>query len=273
MAFYNEKDYLFKRKEKDIEDLDVFRDEMRESYRDEMREYYYLLEKYNEYIEMIADFLKVLNLNSSLECALAVRYLIFDGIVSFNDSFNDKKFDFDNELCIGAGINIVSGEGCCRNVSDFYKAIMDKLELYCKKYYCHESNIRLRKKAYSLTANHVANVVEYDNGLYVMDIYNNLLCRFISASEARSISLFKNMFLSYKPYYEYVLEDSSLESIKYNMALFEKASKRPSLNQYTWNEELKPQILSKIKRNYKYFNEFGKETKNIKKEIKLCLTK
>lgn len=273
MAYFNEKDYLFYGNKEDIDKLDEYKSEMKETRRKELIEYDELIYKYNVFIRTIASFLKNLDLDTSLEYSLAIRYMIINGIVSYNNTFINDKFEFEKELCLDCGINIVSGEGCCRNVTDFHKDIMAELEFFCKKFYCYQSALRLRKGAFKMKANHVANLIIYDGYIYVMDLYNNTLCKFISNHEAKSISFEKKLYLAYKPYYEYILDDSKISDIKTSMELFESLSKIPALNEYTWSQDLRPEIISKISGMAPLFKEFGRSTKEMQNDIKLCLTK
>ena len=273
MAFYSEKDYLSSDNENDIEQLDEYRYGIKETAKKELLDNYDLIEKYYEYINMISSFLNGLHLESSLEYALAIRHMIFNGILSYNNKFNSKIYKFDKELYSKSGINIINGEGCCRNVADLYYDIMNSLDMYCKKYYCFQSCIKFKPLVNKSQANHLANIIMYNDNLYVMDLYNNNLCKFISSNIAKVISFGTKEFLIYKPYCEYIFEDKELKDIKENILLFESASNKISLNEYNWSHDLRQHINRIIASKDIFFREFGNDTSNIKNEIKLCLTK
>lgn len=268
MAYYKEKDYLFKRNEN--EKLEECKQLIEEKKQIESIEYNYLIKKYYEYIKMIGEFLKSLELYNSLEYGLAIRYLIYNGYLSYNNKFEDR-FIFYKEIVSKPGINVIDGEGCCRNISDLYKDIMDYLNMYCEKYYCYLSYHKIGKRLFNKEANHVANIIEYKDNLYIMDLYNNNLLRFINSFEAKAISYVKNLYLGYKPYFDYIVENYSLDDIDNRLHEFEESSKKEHISELIWFDNIMSDTMFYISDNKNLFKEFSEDTNNIKKEISLNL--
>lgn len=112
--------------------------------------------------------------NNSISVSLVLNRLLSKGYFSYNEKIISAVNRADIKEIIGFyGLNVPSGYVCCRHVADFYKNVFDKMDLDCIKIHClHDDNIT-REKAFNKEANHVVNLIKYNNMLYVYDLFNN----------------------------------------------------------------------------------------------------
>ncbi len=82
-----------------------------------------LIELYNKYIGNIIELFDFIKTNKSdLFYAILCDILIDAGFFSADRNFSSKNDDF-KEISIKRGINIINGEGICRNIACFYEDI------------------------------------------------------------------------------------------------------------------------------------------------------
>ena len=262
-SVYNEKRYL----NDDIEAYKYF-EQCRKNYSKNQEE---SLEKnkdiikyYDIYLDYIADELLKLKLKSSLDYSIALGYLINKGYLSEELNFDSEVTD--KEIIGKLGISILQGSGCCRNICDMQKDIFDRLNIIIIPFYCYQGfdfNKGLNKQA-----NHIINLVEYNNNLYGIDLYNDsLLYHFKKPFIMKSISSEVDSKLRYKPYYEIVIDGRNIEEIKDRVKKFEMYSKEKPINYFEYEMGIRYEVENILFENKNELNDFHNKTKLLRKNI------
>jgi len=197
----------------------------------EEKEYRNIIKKYNLLINRLAKFIKNVGYNDSIECSLILSYMIHGGFVSYNGKYLAKEITADKEITSRLGTTIVRGMGVCRNFASMHKDVFDELKLFDKQLYCYQGFGSGKDKS----ANHVINLINYNNDYYGIDIYNgNRLYRFINELCMREIGLYSTNSLRYKSYYELLEGDSNIEDIKRNLRDYKKYSLKEYIDPITY---------------------------------------
>lgn len=265
--FYNENFYL-NNDELALEQIESRKIERREKVKKELVLYRDALIEYDRFLNLVAELLKSLKLSNSLEYSTALSYLIHNGYLSNNNEIDKTKTEYDIELPSNFGLNIVLGEGCCRNYSQMHKDVFDKLGIPSKKFYCVQSGVRIKKKAFEMPANHVANMIVYNDKLYLFDSYNgSRLYKMVNSYEAFVISHTDYKYLIYKPYYELIFGENDLKGIKQNYELFRKDSKGNHIGAYEWIDGIKADTIYYLDQNKSVFKDFSQDTSELKNDI------
>ena len=219
---------------------------------------------YDIFLDEIAYLLEKGNYKSSLEYSIALGFLIDNGYLS--DNFTFEAGVSDKELTSKYGISIVSGRGCCRNIVDVHRDIFDRLNIDILPFYCYQG-ISFLSKPINKPANHVISLIGYNDNMYGIDLYNNsLLYYFKEPFVMNSISTYYNGSLRYKPYYEYILDGTSLEELKKRASIFSKyVGKRISSMEY--EDEIKFEVFKNLQNNEASLDRFFDKNKVLKKEI------
>ena len=266
--FFNEENYLIRQSKESLDMIEEKRLGRLNELEKERDLYNSVKHEYEIFLDMIADLLKSLGFSNSLEYSLAISYLIHRGYLSYNGQVDLKKTYYEIELASNLGLNIIMGEGCCRNYSQFHKDIMDRLELFSKKFYCISSSVRLKKKSFYERASHVANLIDYNGKLYVFDCFNKgILYNFVSSYEAFIISHTAYHYLTYKPYFELIFDENDIEGIKKQYHIFKDDSKERHLSAFEWHEMIKGDVMFNLVNKNRLFEEFSNDTCNIKNSI------
>lgn len=228
---------------------------------EEQNKYNSIIIDYDYLITKIAYFIKSLGYDSSLDTSILISYLIDKGYLSIDNNF--KKKEIDDYLSSRIGLSILEGYGVCRNYSAIHYDVFKELELFDKQLYVYEG-IGNGKKKY---ANHVINLIYYDNNYYGIDTYNgNRLYKFKNEFVLKEISLDFNSKLRYKPYYELTTGESSIDDIKYYIELFKYCSTNNYINPFDY-DILKHDIINRIKKDETAFKEFNNNNKKLIKKI------
>ena len=272
-AHYNENYYL-EGDEEALKGIETRRLERLEKIQEEKEKYKTALEEYNLFLDMTADLLRSLNLSNSLEYSTAISYLIHCGCLSKDGKKIDRSVtEYDVELLSNIGINIVLGEGCCRNISQMHKDLFDRLKMHSKKFYCVQSNYKIGKDAFKEPANHVANLITFDKKLYIFDGYNHSkLYKFVSPYEAFIISNKKFKYLVYKPYFELIFEENTMENIRKSYLYFKNDSESTHITADEWINNYRAKALNYMKKNRELLKCFCSDTEEIKSDICKSLT-
>ena len=250
--------------EKNKKNIELFLSKERLKYKE-------AIDLYNIFIDEVVKFLNTLDLSNPLEYSLAISHLIHYGYLSYNGEFNELYEP--NETTGKYSLSIINGNGCCRNVSDIHKDIMDKLNLYCKKFYCYQTKhpIIINNKY----PNHVLNLINFDNQLYGIDLFNyDRLFSFRNQYQLQSKNLLSPIYLTYKPLFEIYFGESNLEDINKTIELFKESSKKKHISSFEYEFHIKDRIQDYLCRQVDSFEEFSNSTTNIKNDIhRLTLNK
>lgn len=144
-----------------------------------------IISLYDIFIDKCAKLIKELGIsNNSLTTAIVLENIISLGILS--NSNKDFNYGYvDKEIKYFEGINIIKGEGVCRNFSNLTKDIMERLNLYVENVWCSAFN-KLNN------TNHTINLIKYKDIIYGYDLYNHILFHFINSTDL--VSLYNTPF-------------------------------------------------------------------------------
>ena len=228
----------------------------KEKEKQEKEENILLINLYDEFIEKTAHTLKKLNkINNIFLYPLLLSNLIALGITSeYNKEFNiSNSFDLSNHL----GINVILGEGVCRNVNSFANDIFTKLGISS-----YPLMISLNNE--DIKPNHFITLVKLNNKYYGLDIYNNLFFNYIDHNHLNCINdqtLNKSKVPIFQ-YYAYLgLSDENINEIITTY----KTKTNIDLNYLNHLQNIANDIISS---NNNDLYEYYQETSEIKNKIK-----
>jgi len=260
---YNEKVYLSKNEEA-LKHFESSRIERQNRFSEESILYKDLLKEYKKFIKILASLLQNMNLLTSIEYSVAIKYLIDKGYLSTNLEF--KQIEPLNELQSNYGLNIITGEGICRNYTDFHKDIMEELNQYVKRFYCVEGSPMFKAKKQK--ANHVLNLIIYEEALYGIDLFNaNKLYKFKDEFTLSEISYDSNIKLRYKPYYEMLNESKNIKDLFNTLKIFKEESKKNHIKPLLYYDVILKDLLSYLPKEKDMYMDFHSTTKALKKNI------
>ena len=220
---------------------------------------------YDSFLDTISDELLKLDLDNSLEYSIALNYLIENGYLSDNHSFESKVSDF--EVLGKLGMSVIWGSGCCRNISEMHKEVFERLDLKIIPFYCYEGN-DLFKRGKKRQANHVINLVEYRDNLYGIDLYNHsMLYHFKNPFVLKSIASYYSGTLRYKPYYEIIMDGRSIDDIKRRVNEFSNYSKNDFISYLEYEDDIKYEVKKKMEDSCGELSNYYDKTKMLKKRI------
>lgn len=217
-----------------------------------------LLNLYDSFIDKCAKLIKELKINNdSLSYTNTIGILINLGIFSnINNKFNYGIVN--KEIKYFEGINIIKGEGVCRNFSAFTKDILDKLNIYAENVWCSTST-NLNKTS------HTINIINYNNKYYGIDIYNNLLLSFINQTDL--ISLFNDNITFRLTLLKYLVYDGlSINDLQNKLSAFHNSTNIPPITSNNY-ESLIKEIYEIITDNNSLLYDFTIDTNNTKNKI------
>ena len=212
--------------------------------------------KYDEFITKLAKFIRSLGHKNALDTSFCLSYLIHCGYLSHEKKFSDRAPNEGTEITSNLGINIILGDGCCRNYSSIHKDVFSKLGLPSEYFYCYQG-VQLFGKTQALPANHVINLIQYEGTTYGIDMYNlNSLFHFIDSHNLQEISTERRSILRYKPYYELEMGESTIEDIKRKLEIFAAYAQQRAINPFDYEANLKYNTKSKVRSQEKAFQSF-----------------
>ena len=214
IKYYDERYYLTMVGIRERRILELWKERVNIDKDEEINNYSSLIEEYNQYIKLASKLVQELSLkDNSISIALVISALIESGTFSYG-SFN--KDSYEDILTLKLGLNVLNGIGCCRNVSSFTNDIFNALDRKCDVLTVVQLEEKNQKKALTSKANHMINLIHYDNVPYGFDMMNNMgsLYYFNNAFELLPIDTKEETYMYYKPYIEMVYQNRSFEYIK-----------------------------------------------------------
>lgn len=235
IKYYDERYYLtmFGVVERRI--LKLWKEKVNVDKNEEMKNYSSLIDDYNSYIKLASKLVEELSLkDNSISIALTISVLIESGTFSYG---NFLKGSYDDILDTKLGLNVLNGMACCRNVSCFIDDIFSELDRECDVLTVVKLEENNQKKALTSKANHMINLIYYDNVPYGFDMLHNIgsLYYFKNAFEILPVDLKEETYMYYKPYIELVYGNRSFEYIKEKLK-FLKENGRLSITQEEFKE-------------------------------------
>lgn len=155
-----------------------------------------LVKLYEEYISHVVELFDLIKKDESdYFYAIVCDILIDAGFFSAERRFSSKNDEF-NELPIMRGVNIINGEGICRNIASFYEDIFKYFYQYPLKMCCLYPTNDTNKDILTY-GNHIINLAYHYDAIYGVDLTNH--CTFIPISKDTLEALGKNFSLKYIP--------------------------------------------------------------------------
>lgn len=231
--------------------------------------------EYNRFLLLLRDFVKTLGLNSEIENAVAIAWLVKHGYLSYDKQFSYGK-ETNREILGRYGISILGGYCVCRNISELAYDILRLLEYYSKQLYVYQPNMSLPVSARLKPANHVLNLIEHDGIKYGIDLQNGCgLYRFKNRFTLDKITQEIGGKLRYKPYYEFIVGQSTQEEIGKQLKQFEIDSKKRTIAPVEYELGILPDTIAFMNAHKDMCEDFHNETNETKGHIvrSLQLTK
>lgn len=215
-----------------------------------------LINLYDSFINEIAMLLKKINPNNNIFLyPLLLSNLISLGITSeYYEEFNaTNSFDLINFL----GINVIMGQGVCRNVNSFANDIFNKLGF-------NSNTLFISLETEALKPNHLITLINLNNRYYGFDIFNNLLFVFKNYNHLKCVNniTLKESRVPIFQYYAY----HGLEQKEFNEFIKKLNTENNIDHDYLKHLQIVANDL--ISPDNKDIFEFYKKTKNKKNKIK-----
>ena len=234
----------------------------------EKKVYSEALGKYDSFISQVAEFIKSLGFKNSYEATCCLSYLIHNGYLSDNMSFSDMPPDQLTEITCKYGINIILGDGCCRNYSAIHQDVFGKLDYVSEQFPCYQGINTFNRAKYA-RANHIINLIQHEGITYGFDMYNlNNLFHFINPFVLQEISTYRRSNLRYKPYHELENGYSTIEELRKKIERFSHYAEQRAINPFDYEADLKYKTKRKIRGRAGDYRDFHDATKTLKKEIR-----
>ena len=246
--------------------LEMFQTHRMQSIKEDVT-YREAIKEYRIYIRMIAELLNELKLpNNPLYYSIVLQRMIYRGYCSLKEY--KYVYDVQDILTFTSGINIIAGEGVCRNSTCFIEDVLKKLDFPTEKFYCNCQSTSRQRKA--KPANHVLNIITIDGIKYGYDSTNQFFLRFINDSDLRTyLPTGEEVIFHFKPYAFLALEGIT-QDIPEKMRTYRNASLASQIS----DEEVYEIIVRStelINKNEEAFNMFKDHTQERKQKI-LTLT-
>lgn len=169
---------------------------------------------YDEFILLVAKLIKEIGIkNNEISYSLIIGLLLKAGMFSDWHRFEYKTNIVENLYgCLG--LQVIRGYGTCRHISSFYKDVFDKLGLYNDKLYNYFSESNNEKIAKKNNANHVVNIIRYNDGYYGIDLANDYIFEFVNELKMKSMFKKEIVYIFGKPYMDILVEGLSYEEME-----------------------------------------------------------
>lgn len=225
IKYYDERYYLtmigvFERRM-----LELWKEKVNEEKSNDVNNYFPLIDDYNLYVKTASKLVEELSIkDNSISMALMISALIESGTFSYDSFTKDSCEDI---LISKLGLNILNGTGCCRNVCSFINDIFNVLDRKNDILTVIKLEENNKKKALTSKANHMINLIYYNNTPYGFDMMSNMgsLYYFKSAFELLPVDSKEETYMYYKPYLEIVYQNRSFEYIKEKLKYLKESGK------------------------------------------------
>ena len=234
---------------------------------DQRIKYIKIIEEYNRFLLVLRNFMKTLGLNSEIENAIALAWLERNGYLSFNKNITNGQ-EAKNEILGRYGMSILGGYCVCRNISEMAYDVLRLLDYYVKQLYVYQPNLSLPTSARLKQANHVINLIEHEGVNYGIDLCNGCgLYRFKNKLTLEKITQEIGGKLRYKPYYEFIVGQSTQEEIGKQLKQFEIDSKKRTIAPVEYELGIYPDTIQFMNAHKDMCEDFHIETNETKGNI------
>ena len=219
---------------------------------------------YHKFIEMCAKLVNELGIPyNSISASYVIAFLIKHGHFSVDNKF-DNNTDVSDGVWEKTGFYVVGGTGCCRHIADFANDIYSELSINSIPFSCYIGN-NIPSSILDDNANHLANLIYYEDIPYVYDLQNYSILRFISDKTAYNKNL-DIKYYTFVPNYIGINYDVDASLVDKLMHDFYSASKKSGINKKElW--EIERKTFDNFFKNLDLISDFSMDTKVLKKEI------
>lgn len=229
---------------------------------------------YYKYINLVSKLIKEIGIdNNSISYSFILNKLLESGYLSLNGKINivngNDKF---KEITGFYGINILSGDMCCRHAAYFYQDVFDKLGMFSELLPCLYGNGISRTEALSRRADHIINLLEYNKVLCGYDLINNLFFKFDNEFLLSSLFSSREFYLYYKGYMDMIINGLDYDLIIEKIFKFRENSNLDvvSLDEY---KEIISESENIFLKSISLINDFKSDSKKYVKRITKDLNK
>jgi len=224
----------------------------------EYSENYEIINDYFTYIRLIQELFDRIKIKNELERAILLKILIEEGYFSINQhfSFNIVK----EKIKMFQGLEVIIGNGCCRNISSFYQDIFIK-----ENHPLIFGGTLSSDGSISNHSNHVMNLIKFHDKLYGYDLTNGLIFSFVNRYQMKA-SGNKTYYMTYTSYWDLVYTDYELNEINNNLDNYA-SSISPTISTNKHIKYIK-EVNKIIDENAKLLVNFHNKTDKIRQDIK-----
>lgn len=234
VAYYNESVYLDDKCNKDaLQIIDIDRNCLEKKKGRERELYAQNIQDYDNYINIITEFINMLNISDNVISVLVVLKLLIErGLFSSNNTFKYKS-NISGDISSCLGMNVIKGEACCRHIANFQHDILTKLGYTNYIFYCYFTDKNM-ENACNHVANHVINMIGYNGNIYAFDTCSMVLFKFVSAIKMKNIYSDRDCYLYYKPYIDMIFKGLDINSVKSVLYAFDKLKDKDILDEHEY---------------------------------------
>ena len=264
VRFYDEKVYL-NNNEEALEIIESHRKDYEKRVNFTSNYFKEEIEEYKIFLEKVKEILLEFKIKNPIELSILLSNLIKTGYFSITDDFT-YNYNLKNEIQCNLGINVLYGEGCCRNISAFFREILRLMEIEVDDYYCNSSYRKINFGRFN-NVSHVVNLIHINDRIYGYDPANMSLLYFVNKYELKELKKIDPKYLIYKPYFSIVTGDCKLEDIKNNYDLFLEESKKKHISFDEYDNFYRESYNKLNIKNAKILKQFKMDTMELKKNI------
>ena len=234
--------------------------------------FYECMCQYNDFIELVAKLMiEMKSTDHSIVLCRLIRSLLIDGYFSTTDKFHFSScwnIDVDKHYY---GMDVITGNGCCRHVAGFYDNLFTQLRIPDRFVPCYCTTSKEQFRDYFQEANHAYNLISYLGTIYGYDVSSDVLFKSKDAFKMTEICPkeapdYKQMIFYYKPFVDREIHHlSRFDLLKRLFELQHNSFKKPI--DYQSYLEFGEQAKSIIQENQGLLHDFDQETKVLRKEL------
>lgn len=219
-----------------------------------------LLIKYDLFLIQVLELLDLLHIHKNeLEKAMIIEFMLHKGYLSYNNKFNVQNID--DIMHYSHGINIITGNGVCRHIANFYRGLAYSDNTFSGILTKNKSLCQYRKQV----PNHIINIISYHDSLYGIDLTNKTLFNFDSQYKLIDCQN-PNIAILYTSHNDLFKSLLSITEIKDKLNLYDKASQKDKITKEEY-QLIKCNVLEKLYEKKKILESFSMDTNLLKAEI------
>lgn len=216
--------------------------------------------EYHIYIRMLSEILQELKLpNNPLYYSIILQRIIYRGFCSINKYRYEE--DARDILNYTEGINVIAGEGVCRNSTAFIQDVLKKLDFPNERFYCNSNRTAYKRKIGRV--DHVLNIITIDGVKYGYDSTNKMFLRFVNEFDLKATFPTGEQIIQHFKPYAALSSGDTLEEVKAKMETYHESSVTPQISEEEVNKIIVKSVdlVNKNEKMFKAFKEYTQERK------------